>query len=778
MKRGSPNKQLRTSSVQITPDRGVSPKERTKGVSMAEVKKFSAEVAGRPLEVEVGKLAGQAHGSARVQYGDTVVLATVVQAPEPREGIDFFPLMVDYEERLYAAGKIKGSRFIKREGRPTDEAILTSRLIDRSIRPLFKGTERRDVQVMVTVLSVDGENDPDVPSLIGASLALSMSPIPWGGPVAAVRIGRINGEWVLNPSYEAREKSDLDVYLSATESEVVMLEVAGNEVPEDVVAEAITFGMKHVAKLFPFMQEVIAACGQSKRPEPELEPEAREALAGLRRKVEAYLSGKFEALFAAKNKEQRQKLMAELNAGLDEALKADNEVSKEARVQGLQMVEEFLDRASRKLVLEKSVRVDGRQVDQVRALSAEVGVLPRTHGSGLFQRGETQVLSVVTLGSPGMEQTLDGMEEDGKKRFMHHYNFPGYSVGEAKPVRSPGRREIGHGALAEKALVPVIPQDKEKFPYTIRIVSEVLSSNGSSSQASICGSSLALMDAGVPIKAAVAGIAMGLISDPDDKSRYTIITDIQGIEDHSGDMDFKVAGTRTGLTAVQLDIKLGGISLDIVRETLAKAREARMKVLDVMEGAIKEPRPELSRYAPRIVSFHIPVDKIRDVIGPGGKIINEIIDATGVTIDIEDDGLVMVTSVSAEASDKAVAWIKNLTREVVVGEVFQGKVTRLMNFGAFVEILPRQEGLVHVSELSWNYVANVHDAVKVGDVIPVKVTEIDELGRINLSHRQTLPKPEGYVERPMEPRAPRSDHGGRGHDSRGGGHGRGDRPRR
>ncbi len=729
---------------------------------MVEVKRFETEVAGRKLMVEVGKLAGQAHGACTVQYGDTVILATAVQAEAPREGIDYFPLMVDYEERLYAAGKIKGSRFIKREGRPSDEAILTARVIDRSIRPLFKDTERRDVQVIVTVLSWDQENDPDVPALIGASLALGMSPIPWGGPLAAARVGRINGEWVLNPSYEARGKSDLEIYVSGTAEQVVMIEAAAKQIPEEVMAEAISFGHKHLGKLLPFIEKVIADCGHPKRAAFEIDSETQAAEGALRTKVAAYLDGKFEPVFSAKGKVARRDAIAKVKAELDEALKADNDVSKEARAQGLTFMDEMLDLAARRLVLDQGTRIDGRKVDEVRSLSCEVGVLPRTHGSGLFQRGETQVLSVVTLGSPGAEQTLDGMEEEGKKRFMHHYNFPGFSVGEAKPVRSPGRREIGHGALAEKALEPVIPQDKEKFPYTIRIVSEVLGSNGSSSQASTCGSSLALMDAGVPILAPVAGVAMGIVCDPKDKSRYSIITDVQDIEDHADSMDFKVAGTRTGVTAIQLDIKLPGISQEIVRKTLQQARTARLKILDAMDAVLPAPRPELSQYAPRIVSFYIPVDRIRDVIGPGGKIINEIIDATGVTIDIEDDGLVMVTSVSAEASAKAVDWIKNLTREVVVGETFQGKVTRLMNFGAFVEILPKQEGLVHISELAWHHVPSVQDAVKVGDTLNVKVIEIDEMGRINLSHRQTLPRPDGYVERPPMPRGNGGGHHGNG----------------
>ncbi len=727
---------------------------------------FEHELGGKKFKVEVGKLAQQAHGSCTVQYGDTVVLATVVQGAAPREGVDYFPLTVDFEERLYAAGKIKGSRFIKREGRPADEAILTSRAIDRSVRPLFKGTERKDVQLTVTVLSWDKENDADIPGLLSASLALAISPIPWGGPVAAVRVGRVGGEWVLNPSYEARGKSDLDVFVVGTKDDVVMLEVAGNQVAEDVVAEAIMFGHKHLAKFFHFIEQVISACGQAKQVEPAPDAEAAAVITKVRSKVEQYLSGKFEPLFAARDKHTYYRLLDEIEQGLDEQLKVDNDVSKEARSEGVKLVEEYLDAAARQLVLDKGVRVDGRKIDELRKISCEVGVLPRTHGSAIFNRGETQVLSVVTLGSPGMEQTLDGMEEEGKKRYMHHYNFPGYSVGEAKPVRSPGRREIGHGALAEKALVPVVPQDKEKFPYTIRVVSEVLSSNGSSSQASACASSLALMDAGVPVSAAVAGIAMGLITDPKNKQHYAILTDIQGIEDHSGDMDFKVTGTRTGVTAVQLDIKLGGIQLEVVQKTLQQAHTARLQILDAMDAALASPRPELSQYAPRIVSFHIPVDKIRDVIGPGGKIINEIIDATGVTIDIEDDGLVMVTSVSAEASTRAVDWIKSLTRQVAVGEVFDGKVTRLMNFGAFVEVLPRQEGMVHISELAWHRVPSVEDVVKVGDAVKVKVIEIDEMGRINLSMKQLQEPPVGFDPAQNGERSRGGFRGGNGGDRR------------
>ncbi|MFH1112161.1 MAG: polyribonucleotide nucleotidyltransferase [Patescibacteria group bacterium] len=706
---------------------------------MSEIKKFTHEVAGKNLLVEIGKLANQAHGSCTVQYGDTVVLATVVQASEPREGIDFFPLLVDYEERLYAAGKIKGSRFIKREGRPTDEAILTSRMIDRSVRPLFRDTERKDVQIMVTVLSIDHANDADIPSLIAASIALGISAVPWNGPIAAVRIGRVANEWVINPTYEARLKSELDLVITGTDAEIVMIEGQSKEVKEPIIAEAIEFGHKHLRQIIPFINEIIKKAG---KPKMTLADTETDAMVKIKKKVETWLEPKVKNLFPYPSRLEYHQMIEQLKLELEKILKADNEVSKDERAWGIKIFDEILDAKARQLVLEKKIRVDGRKLDEIRPLAAAVAILPRTHGSGLFQRGETQVLSIVTLASPSAEQTLDGMEEEGKKRYMHHYNFPGFSVGEVAPVRSPGRREIGHGALAEKALLPVLP-DKESFPYTIRVVSEVLSSNGSSSQASICGSSLALMDAGVPITRPVAGVAMGLLTNVGDKSNYAILTDIQGIEDHSGDMDFKIAGTTEGITAIQLDIKLGGVAQKILSEAINQAKDIRLKILKTMAEAIAEPRAEMSPYAPRITSFRISPDKIRDVIGPGGKMINEIIDATNVAIDIEDDGLVMITAMKPEDSAKATEWIKNLTREVAVGETFQGKVTRLMNFGAFVEVLPKQEGLVHISELAWHRVEKVEDVVKIGDTLPVKVIEIDSQGRINLSHKQTLPRPEG-----------------------------------
>lgn len=706
------------------------------------IKTYTLEWAGRDLVVEIGKLALQAHGSCTVRYGDTVVLATAVRGATPREGIDYFPLLVDYEERLYAAGKIKGSRFIKREGRPSDEAILTARMIDRSIRPLFPEHERRDVQVIVTVLSVDQENDPDIPALIAASLALSISPIPWNGPVAAVRVGRINDEWVLNSTYSAREKSALDLVVVGSRDEIIMLEAQAHEVPEDIMYAATEFGHKHVRKIFSFIEQITSEVGAKKDAAvPDSKDSANEDDL-VRGKVESFVKeSALEDLFPYKSKQEYKEKVNSLSGRLDEMLKEDNEVTKEMRARGLKLLDEYIERQARLLVVEKGRRVDGRALDEIRPLFSEVGLIPRTHGSGLFKRGETQVLSIVTLGAPGDEQLLDTMEFEGKKRYMHHYNFPGYSVGEVSPMRSPGRREIGHGALAEKAIEVVLPP-KEQFPYTIRVVSEVLSSNGSTSQASVCGSSLALMDAGVPITKSVAGIAMGLVTHPHKKDTYYLLTDIQGIEDHAGDMDFKVAGTKDGITAMQVDIKLHGLSLAIVKDALEGARNARLKILEVMDACIAAPRKELSPYAPRITSFHINPEKIRDVIGPGGKIIREIIDETGVNIDIEDDGLVLVTSDNEQASEKAVEWIKNLTREVKAGEVFTGKVTRILDFGAFIEILPQQEGLLHISEIDWQRIDKVSDKVKVGDMIEVKVKEIDSMGRINLTRKELLPRPE------------------------------------
>lgn len=739
---------------------------------------FSINLAGRELVISTGSLAFQAHGSCTVKYGDTVVLATAVTTDEPREGVDFFPLLVDYEERLYAAGIIKGSQWIKREGRPSDEAILTTRVIDRSIRPLFKDSARKDVQVVLTVLSFDGENDPDIPALIAASTALAISPIPWNGPLGGVRVGRINGEWVLNGSYEARSKSDLDMIIAGTADQVVMVDAEAKELPNDVIYDAIAFGLKHIKPIIKLIEEVVAKVGQSKI--AEIEPTAeelakRELIAG---KVDAIIGDKLQDIFGHTSKAAYKSAVAQLSNTVDETLKADNEVSKEDRAYGLKLFEERLDHAARRLVLEKGLRVDGRAIDEIRPLSANVSLLPRTHGSGLFQRGETQVLSIVTLGAPGDQQSLEEIEGKSKKRYMHHYNFPGFAVGEVKAVKSTGRREIGHGALAEKALEPVLPPEAD-FPYTIRVVSEVLASNGSSSQASVCGSSLALMDAGVPIKRHVAGVAMGLLADPNNTTKYKVITDIQGIEDHSGDMDFKIAGTTEGITAMQLDIKLGGISMDVIKEALENGRQARLKVIDTMTQAIAAPRPELSPHAPRIATIHINPELIRVLIGPGGKTINQIIDETGVNIDVEKDGTVFITSAHAEGLTKAKQWVEQLTHEVTVGEDYEGTVTQIIKgrmngdeIGAIVEFLPGHDGMVHISELANYHVNKVSDLVKVGDKIKVRVKDVDkEAGKVSLTHR---PFVEGYDEhQPIMPRSPRRFDR---NDHRGGHSGGGSRP--
>ena len=720
------------------------------------IKQFSTEVAGRELKVEIGKLAKQAHGACAVSYGDTMVLATVVTSTKPRDGIDYFPLMVDYEEKLYAAGKIKGSRFIKREGRATDEAILTGRLIDRSIRPLFNENDRNDVQVMVTVLSYDGVNDPTFPSMMATSIALGISHIPWAGPLAGIQLGRIEGEWVINPTVEAKLKSDLDLFVSGSKEEAIMIEAGANEVLEADMFEAIQFASKHIAKMVEFIEEIIKKEGKEKR-EIEIDEEKQAILESVTSKVEKVLAeNDLEACFDP-DKSKTKASIDKITDKVNETLKEDSEVSKDMRAMGVAMIDEALIKAFKKLVLQDGKRPDKRKFDEIRHLEAEVGLLPRTHGSGLFSRGETQVLSVVTLGSPGDEQTLDTMEESGTKKYMHHYNFPGYSVGEVKPNRGPGRREIGHGALAEKALIPVLPKN-EDFPYTIRVVSEVLGSNGSSSQASICGSTLSLMDAGVPITKPVAGIAMGVVVDDNDKNNYQILTDIQGMEDHAGHMDFKVAGTRDGITAIQLDIKLGGISYKVVGETLTKAKIAREKILDVMKQAISEVRSELSPYAPRITTMHIDPDKIRDVIGSGGKIINEIIDACNVSIDIEQDGVVMITSTDGEGAKKAKAWIENIVKEIMPGEIYEGKVLNIVTdrnkgteIGAIVELMPGKDGMVHISQIAHERVNKVSDKVKVGDVVKVKVVEVDkEKGRVSLSMKELLPKPEGFKEEPRD----------------------------
>ena len=727
------------------------------------IKKFNTSIAGKELVVETGKLAKQAHGSCTVTYGETVVLATAVTSRTPREGIEYFPLMVDYEERLYAAGKIKCSRFIKREGRATDEAMLTARLIDRSIRPLFNETDRNDVQVVITVLSYDGINDPTFAATIATSVALGTSSIPWAGPLAAVAVAKVEGELVLNPTVEEKQNSDFELFVAGSKDEVIMIEAGAKQIKEADMYEAIAFAGKHIAKIMPFIEDIIKQVGVDKKT-PELD-EVKEAL---RTQVSAKVNQVLDKHDLSKcfcpDKSKMREAVDNIKVEVNEALKEDNEVNKDMRSMGISMIDEQLEKVFKTLILEKKQRPDNRKFDEIRNLSSEVAILPRTHGSGLFSRGETQVLSIVTLGSPGDEQTLDTMEESGTKKYLHHYNFPGYSVGEVKPLRGPSRRDIGHGALAEKALIPVLP-DSEVFPYTIRVVSEVLESNGSSSQASICGSTLSLMDAGVPITAPVAGIAMGLVLDDNDKKNYQILTDIQGIEDHAGHMDFKVAGTREGITAIQLDIKLGGIGYDIVKETLEGAKVARTKILDVMQKTISDPRPELSQHAPRIDTMRIDPDKIRDVIGSGGKVINEIIEKCDVAIDIEQDGLVMITSTDADGAKKSREWIENIVKELAIGEIYDGTIVKIITdrnngseIGAIAEVLPGKDGMIHISQVSHERIAKVSDILKVGDKVKVKVMEVDkEKGRVSLSIKELLPKPDFAAksnERPQRPSDP------------------------
>lgn len=703
------------------------------------LKRYEAEWAGRPLIIEVGKYAPQANASATVQYGDTVILATAVMGDKIREEIDYFPLLVDYEERLYAAGKIKGSRFIKREGRPTDEAVLTTRLIDRSIRPLFRDTIRNDVQVVITALSWDGENDPALIGLLGASVVLGISDIPWNGPIAAGSVGFLDGSWKVNPTSLEREKASAYLFLSGSEEKVVMIEAGSKQVSEENMYAGVEKALAELRAPLLLIKKIIAELGVPKRDASE-QPSAEASLwqEKVRTKTETFLKEKkFHELFPTSSKEDLNNKMDSLTKDLATMFSLDPEINDEEAKWGMSLLNPYFEHFAEELILKHGRRTDGRKFDEVRPLSAEVELLPRTHGSGLFGRGETQVLSVVTLGAPGDKQILDSMEEaDTKKRFMHHYNFPGFCVGEVKPMRSPGRREIGHGALAEKALEGVLPSE-EKFPYTIRLVSEVLSSNGSSSQASICGSSLALMDAGVPIDGHVAGIAMGIVIDKD-AGRYQLLTDIAGIEDHAGHMDFKVAGSRKGITAIQLDIKTDGLTLPMVKDALEGARAAREQILDVMEKAIETPRKELSPYAPRIITLQISTDKIKDVIGPGGKMIHEIIDKTGVEIDIEQDGRVFITATAKDDVKRAVEWIEEITHEARVGEIYDGEVVNLLDFGAIVAFPPKHDGLLHISEIKPERVERIDDVLKVGDKVRVKIISAEN-GKIGLSIKQLDP---------------------------------------
>ena len=686
---------------------------------------FEMELGGRKLVIENGKMAKQANGAVLVRYGDTVVLVTATASAEPREGVDFFPLTVDYEEKMYAAGKIPGG-FIKREGRPSSDAILCARLIDRPIRPLFPKGFRNDVQIVATVLSVEQDNAPELAAMIGASAALTVSDIPFMGPIAGVRVGRVDDQFVINPTEEQRKVSTLNLTVAGSKDAVMMVEAGANELPEEIILDAILYGHKEIQRIVAWQEEIQAACGKEKR-EAKLFKVPEE----LEQAIADYAKDRLDEATRNPDKLDRDAHIADINADVMEHFLVDYpEMDKEIAM-ALHDLEKSI---VRHMITHEKIRPDGREVEEVRPVSCEVGLLPRTHGSGLFTRGQTQVLTVTTLGSLGDEQIIDGLGPETTKHYIHHYNFPGYSVGEAKPIRSPGRREIGHGALAERALVPVIPSIEE-FPYTIRLVSEILESNGSSSMGSVCGSTLSLMNAGVPIKRPVSGVAMGLVKEGD---AYTILTDIQGMEDALGDMDFKVAGTSEGVTAIQMDIKVDGLSREILSAALQQAKRGREFILGKMLACIAEPAADLSPYAPRVETMKIKVDKIRDVIGTGGKVVKKIIDETGVQIDIHEDGNIFISSVDAEGMKKAKQMIEDIVREVEVGEVYTGKVTRLMKFGAFVEVLPGKEGLVHISQLASHRVENVEDVVQVGDQLQVKVVEIDEKGRINLSHKACL----------------------------------------
>ena len=686
---------------------------------------FEMQLGGRTFTVETGKMAKQANGAVLVRYGETVVLVTATASDEPREGVDFFPLTVDYEEKMYAVGKIPGG-FIKREGRPGESAILCSRLIDRPIRPLFPEGYRNDVQIVATVMSVEHDNAPEIAAMIGASCALTISDIPFLGPIAGVRVGRVDGQFIINPNVEQREVSDLNLTIAGSRDAVMMVEAGANELPEEVILEAILFGHEEIKKIVAFQDEIQKACGKEKR-EVKLFAVPEE----LEKTIREYATDKLDQAVRNPDKLARDEDISNVKA---EAMEHFLELYPDAIKEIPYMLHKIVKEIVRRMITKEKIRPDGREVEEVRPVSCEVGILPRPHGSGLFTRGQTQVLTVTTLGSLGDEQVLDGLGVETSKHYIHQYNFPGYSVGEARPVRGPGRREIGHGALAERALVPVIPSIEE-FPYTIRMVSEILESNGSSSMGSVCGSTLSLMHAGVPIKRPVSGVAMGLVKDGDD---YTILTDIQGMEDALGDMDFKVAGTTEGVTAIQMDIKIKGISREILSAALAQAKRGRAFILGKMLECIAEPNKELSKYAPRVTTMQIKPDKIREVIGPGGKVIKKIIEDCGVQIDIDDDGTVRISATSVEASEAAIACINEIVKEVEVGEVYKGKVTRIMNFGAFVELLPGREGLCHISQLDKKRVEKVEDVVNVGDELEVKVTEIDQKGRVNVSHKVLL----------------------------------------
>lgn len=712
---------------------------------------FETEFAGRKLVIETGKMAQLTNGACLVRYGETVVLCNVCASDKPREGVDFFPLSVEYTEKLYAVGKIPGS-FLKREGRPSENAVLTSRMIDRPIRPLFPKDMRNDVTVSCVVLAVDPDCEPEIAALIGTSIAITISDVPWNGPVAGVVVGYVDGKFVLNPDAEQRKVSDMYLTVVGTKKKVVMIEAGANEIPEDIMYDAIMYAHEEIKKLIPFIENIQAEIG---KPKFEYDPVVidEEMFNDIKNLVE-------EDVKYALDTDDKNVREARLKVVKDKIAEQLGEKYPESEAAFDECLYKLQKQIVRKWLIEDQHRVDGRGMNEIRPLAAEVGLLARCHGSGLFTRGQTQVLSIATLGPISDKQIVDGIGDEEEKRYMHQYNMPGWTVGETKPSRGPGRREIGHGALAERALLPVLPSEEE-FPYAIRVVSEVLSSNGSTSQASVCGSTLALMDAGVPIKAPVAGISCGLITDGDDK--FLTMVDIQGVEDFFGDMDFKVAGTHKGITAIQMDLKIDGLTPAIIKEALEKTRDARYYIIDdVLLKAIDKPRDELSPYAPKMITTHIDVDKIRDVIGTGGKVIQKICADCDCKIDIEEDGTVFIAAVNTENGEKALKIINTICKDPEIGTFYTGKVTRIMNFGAFVEIAPGKEGLVHISKLDVKRVDKVEDVVKVGDEITVKLVEIDSQGRLNLSRRDALIELEGLTPEPEETRPPR--HGSRNHN--------------
>ena len=689
------------------------------------VEKLEINFAGRPFSVETGKVARQANGSVLVQYGETVVLVTAVTADKKREGLDFVPLTVNYQEMTYAAGRIPGG-FFKREGRPSDHETLISRFIDRPLRPLFPKGFQNEVQIISTVLSADQDNDPSILGMIGASAALSLSNIPFDGPIAGAKVGRIDGEYVLNPTHDESEMSDIDLFVAGSEEAIIMVEGSAKEVKEREILDAILFGHQSLKPVIELQNQLKLASGMTPKEFELQKPEE-----AIYEKVEMIAQKRLREAFYIKEKMDRRERLEEI---LQSTLQEYGAEDADSRKMVKNVLEEINRRLVRRLILEEKKRIDGRSLSEIRPISCEVGILPRTHGSALFTRGETQVLAVVTFGTSEDEQKINSLTGETYKSFMLHYNFPPFSVGEVSPLRSPSRREIGHGALAERAILPVLPSN-ENFPYTIRIVSEVLESNGSSSMATVCGASLSLMDAGVPIKAPVAGIAMGLILE---KEEVAVLSDILGDEDHFGDMDFKVAGTAEGVTAIQMDIKIRGVSKEIMGRVLDQAREGRLHILEKMKETISEPRKDLSRHAPRIITLQVKQEKIRDIIGPGGKNIRSIVDQTGVKVDVEDSGLVKLASPNYEAIEKAIYMIKRLTQEVEVGSLYTGKVKRILGFGAIVELFPGTDGLVHISQLAETHVKEVSDVLKEGDEVLVKVLDIDPQGRIRLSRKAAL----------------------------------------